>query len=185
MDLGEIEAVFRDLEDDALIKLKAEGMTEEKIEYLRSIDICFEGQRYYIDTPIPNGELTNNVSIKTAISDIFRRLYNARYGHLIDAPLKTINLRLKAVGRIEDIPVRELEEGKKEAPSGAVKKSRQVFLDGKISDAQIYERAGLLAGNVIQGPAVIEEPFHVTVVMPDQELTVDKFGNLIIKRKGS
>jgi hypothetical protein len=33
---------------------------------------------------------------------------------------------------------------------------------------------------ITRAPAIIEEPFHDTVVMAGQSLAVDKFGNLII-----
>jgi N-methylhydantoinase A len=183
LDLAEIEGIYREIENEASKVLTAEGMSKGKIEFLRSMDICYEGQRYYIDTPIPACEFNDEKRIKAVISDVFRNLYRTRYGHLIEAPLKTINLRLKAIGRIEDIPIREIESSR-EISSSAIKPGRKVFLDGKFIDARIYERGGLLCGNKIQGPAIIEEPFHVTVLMPGQRLRVDKFGNLIIQVGG-
>ena len=57
---------------------------------------------------------------------------------------------------------------------------RRVYLDGGLSDVQVYERDGLLGGNTISGPAIVEEPFHTTVIMPGQILQVDGLGNLII-----
>ena len=38
-----------------------------------------------------------------------------------------------------------------------------------------------MAGNVIQGPALIEEYASTTVVLPGDELSVSPFGDLIIK----
>jgi N-methylhydantoinase A len=44
----------------------------------------------------------------------------------------------------------------------------------------IYARTGLLAGNRIVGPALIEEHASTTVLLPGDSLTVDAFGNLDI-----
>jgi N-methylhydantoinase A len=147
------------------------------------MDIYYEGQRYYVDTPVPSGKLGENTGTKKEISTTFEKLYETRYGHLINAPLRTINVRLKATGKIKEIPVSEIGKDK-EIPPAAIKKKRKVFLNGAFHDTDIYERSGLLCGNVIHGPAIVEEPFHTTVVMLGQTLQVDKMGNLVIQTGG-
>ena len=111
LDLNNLEAVFSEIENNAFKVLSEEGMSGKTIEFLRSIDVCFEGQRYYIDTPVTNIGMRDDKKTKAAISDTFRGLYKTRYGHLIDAPLKTINVRLKAIGKLKDIPAREIDRG--------------------------------------------------------------------------
>ena len=147
---------------------------------LGPLDICFEGQRYYIETSIPPKREMNDLEMIGEIEHSFEHLYEKRYGHLINASLRTINARLKATGRIKEIPVPEINQGK-EIPKMVFKKSRRIFLEGGFVESRIYERSGLLFGNIIHGPAVIEEPFHTTVVMPNQTLHVDQWGNLIIQ----
>ncbi len=184
LDLVELDTLFRDMESTARIMLYKEGMTEKTVEFLRSIDICYEGQRYYIDTPVGNGSLKESASAKEDIGETFRRLYQTRYGHLIEAPLKTINIRLKAIGRIPEIPTREIESCK-DIPVNALKKPRRIYIEGKFVEAPVYERDRLKNGNSILGPAIIEEPFHITLLLPDQYLEVDRFGNLVIKVGGA
>jgi N-methylhydantoinase A len=58
-----------------------------------------------------------------------------------------------------------------------------VFTDGFLIDCPIYERGKLLQGNKIEGPVIVEEPSHTTLVAKNQTLSVDKFGNLIIEVK--
>ena len=125
----------------------------------------FEGQRYYIDTPIANTGMTNDKKTKAAIRDTFRDLYKTRYGHLIDAPLKTINVRLKAIGKLKDIPARKIDNGEA-LMAEARKANRQVYMEGRFVNTPIYERGFLRCGNTIQGPAIIEEPFHITAILP-------------------
>jgi len=182
LDVRELENVFGQMENSARRTLAAEGISPDKMEFVRSLDMGYEGQHHYVETPVPGGEMKEGV--KKIIGDAFESLHEARYGHRIDAPMVTINARLKAIGRIKEVPVTEIGRGKK-IPSGAVKPSRQVYLDGGFRETRIYERDGLLGGNTIAGPAVIEEPFHTTVVMPGQTLQVDKLGNLIINTGGA
>ena len=113
-----------------------------------------------------------------------QHLHKLRYGHRIEAPLVTNNVRLKAVGRIREIPQVEVKQGT-EIPPGAMKSKRQVYLEGSLIESQIYERDGLLCGNAIVGPAIVEEPFHTTLVMPQQSLQVDRLGSLIIHTGGA
>lgn len=178
LDIQELEDIYKDMENNALQILTREGMSRDRVEFARSLDMCYAGQHYYIETPVPKGELKANAKIE--INNSFERLHEIRYGHRIEAPLITINIRLKAIGKIKEIPMTEVKQGKG-IPQSAIKKKRKVYLEGNLMDTQIYERDKLLCGNTIVGPAIIEEPFHTTVVMPGQRLQVDKLGNLIIR----
>ncbi len=182
MDIQELGEIYKQMENSAREILNSEGISEDKIEFTRYLDMGYEGQHYYIETPVPGGALKENA--KKEIGDSFEHLHETRYGHRIEAPLITTRVRLKAVGKIKDVPVPEIKQGK-EIPRSAVKKKRRVYLDGDFLDTQIYERNKLTCGNTITGPAIIEEPFHTTVVMPGQILQVDKLGNLIIHTGGA
>jgi N-methylhydantoinase A len=181
LSIHELEEVYKDMENSANKILTAEGMSEDTIEFARSLDMCYEGQHYYIETPVTNEVLKEDTKIQ--ISKSFAHLHEIRYGYRIEAPLVTINARLKAIGKIKDIPVTEIKQGK-EITRSAVKQKRNVYFDGDFVESQIYEREGLLCGNTIVGPAIIEEPFHTTVVMQGHTLEVDKLGNLIILTGG-
>jgi N-methylhydantoinase A len=179
LNIQELEGILEDMENSAFRMLIGEGISREAMEFQRSLDICYEGQRYYIETPLPNGKLKENEKIVTEIRNSFERLYEIRYGHLMKAPLRTMNARLKATGKIKEIPLSKIRQGK-EIPRIAVKKKRKVYLEGDFVDSSIYERSGLLSGNLIDGPAIIEEPFHTTVLTQGQTLQVDSIGNLVI-----
>jgi N-methylhydantoinase A len=182
IDIQELEDIYRDMEKSAFNILNAEGMSEDEIEYTRSLDMGYESQHYCIETPVPDGKL--NTDSKEEIGNSFESLHETKYGHRVAAPLTITNVRLKATGKIKDVPVAEIKQGKK-VPQSAIKPKRKVYLDGGFVDAHIYERDRLLCGNVIAGPAIVEEPFHTTVVMPGQTLQLDKLGNLIIHTGGA
>ena len=182
MDIRELNEIYTQMENSAREILKTEGMSGEKIEFSRYLDMGYESQHYYLETPVPGGALMEGS--KKEISGLFERLHETRYGHRIEAPLITTSIRLKATGKIEDVPVPEIKQSK-EIPRDAVKKKRKVYLDGNFLDTQIYERNKLTCGNTITGPAIVEEPFHTTIVMPGQTLQADKLGNLIIRTGGA
>ncbi len=181
LDFRELEGIYRDMENSGLEMLREENMSESAVEFVRSLDMCYEGQGHYVEVPLPDRELEEDAKVE--IGSAFHHFHEIKYGHRMDAPPRVINIRLKAIGMIKDVPVREVEPGK-EIPHGALKPKRKVYLDGDFAECQIFDRYKLLCGNTIDGPAIVEEPFHTTVVMPDQTLHVDKFGNLIIRTGG-
>jgi N-methylhydantoinase A len=182
LDLKELVNIFEDMENQAYKTLAAEGITPDKVKLSRTMEIGYEDQYYFIETPVPEGELKE--SARKEISESFKNLHEVRYGHRIQAPLKTTRILLKATGKIRDLPVKEIKKGKV-IPAGALKKQRQIYLDGEFINADIYERDRLTCGNMIIGPAIIEEPFHTTVVITGQTCQVDKFGNLVIQTGGA
>jgi N-methylhydantoinase A/oxoprolinase/acetone carboxylase beta subunit len=48
-----------------------------------------------------------------------------------------------------------------------------------------YDRANLLAGNLIAGPAVIEEVASVTLLGPNEAAEVNRFGQLVVDVQGT
>lgn len=55
-------------------------------------------------------------------------------------------------------------------------------LDGRIgyTDTDVYDYSKLLAGHVLQGPAIVEVPTTTVVVPHETTGTVDRLGNLNI-----
>jgi N-methylhydantoinase A len=181
VDMGELAGIYQAMEHRGLEMLSQENIDRSDTQFVRSLDMCYEGQGHYVEVPLPDGKLEeeNRVEIISA----FHRLHEIKYGHHIEATPRVINVRLKAVGNIKDVQTGGVGEGKA-IPPGAFKPTRQVYLSGAFVECQIYDRYQLLCGNVIEGPAIVEEPLHTTVVMPEQTLSVDKFGNLIISAGG-
>jgi len=60
--------------------------------------------------------------------------------------------------------------------------TRAVVFDGPGALlASVFDRAQLLQGNVIVGPAVIEEAAAVTLVGPEDTVEVNAFGHLVMR----
>ena len=67
-------------------------------------------------------------------------------------------------------------------PEAARRGTRAVVFDGRGAlPAQVFDRAQLLQGNVIEGPAIIEEAASVTVVGPEDAVEVNAFGYLVMQ----
>ncbi|WP_313438591.1 hydantoinase B/oxoprolinase family protein [Novosphingobium sp.] len=58
-----------------------------------------------------------------------------------------------------------------------------LWAEGRENLATVYDRAELLAGDRIDGPALIREPLATTVVEPGWAATVDDWGNLVLRQE--
>lgn len=181
LDFAGVTEIYNRMENEARDLLKHEEIPESDISIVRTVDMRYDGQGHYVEVSIPDGTLHDDV--KQIMNENFRRLHKAKYGHDLDALTETVNLRLKAIGKIKDVKIEKLKKGK--LPPGAVKEKRKVFLEGDFIDCPIYLRSLLLQGNHIDGPAIVEEPTHTTVITKDQSMDVDGFGNLLIKVGGT
>ena len=105
-----------------------------------------------------------------------RYLHNAA-----EEPKEIVAIRLTAIGRMKKVSLPKIRVGVSSSDPGAARKSsREVFLDGEFQRCVVYEREKLLAGNVVMGPAIIEEMVSTTLLLAGQKLTVDEYGHLVI-----
>jgi N-methylhydantoinase A len=178
----DVEDVYREMKTRALEMLKDEKIPADSVKFICSLDMCYAGQGHYVEVPLSGSDSIQQS--REEISELFHKLHEIKYGHRLESPVRITNVRMKAVGILKKVPVKEIESGNI-IPVSAVKPARKVFLDGSFIDCQIYNREKLLCGNVIHGPAIIEEPHHTTIVAVGQTLTIDKWGNLVIDIRGA
>jgi N-methylhydantoinase A len=65
---------------------------------------------------------------------------------------------------------------------GAISGSRRVFFDDWV-DTPTYNRPDLAPGDVVTGPAIIEEFGSTVPVHPGFAVTVDAYGNLLLTKE--
>jgi 5-oxoprolinase (ATP-hydrolysing) len=60
-----------------------------------------------------------------------------------------------------------------------------LWAEGAETEAAVHDRAELLAGDRVVGPALIREPLATTVVEPGWVATMDDWGNLVLRQEGA
>ena len=90
-----------------------------------------------------------------------------------------VSVRLSAIGQIAKPALAPLAKAAKEATA---KGQRPVyFAESKgFVDCPVYDRYGLGAGAVVQGPAIVEEIDSTTVVHPHYQVRVDDVGQMVL-----
>ena len=174
-DQGRATRAMVELVASAIEELKAHGYSD-RIEIYRSIEARYLGQNHELELSFPANEFDD-----VTVSDLWRRFHEehqARFGFSIPGEtIETVNLKVIAVSIGDKPSLRELPQGEG-APEPWTR--RKVYYDDGFLDVPVYRRDHLRRGHTIAGAAIVEEEASVTVVRPGQELTVDRFGNLLI-----
>ena len=149
------------------------------LEVRKTIDLRYLGQNYELEIGFEFDDFTAEEIAGLWAS--FHAQHAARFGFAIEAEvIEAITLRC-TVTRVADKPAfASLPAAAGAAP---IKGRRSVVFAQGAHDTPVYERAALRAGDLISGPALVEEPASVTVLGPDHCLRVADAGHLVITRR--
>ncbi len=164
---GELEEAFRELEELAARDMEEEGHESFLVE--RTLFCRWRGQSYEVEVPFCDN-----------YRRAFEERYAALYGTTLNREIEVVNIQLKAVAKTEKPEFERIPCGGERPPDAAFMGTRRLFSRGRILEAGVYKREALLAGNRMEGPAVITEYSSTTYLPEGAELQVDPFGNLLI-----
>jgi N-methylhydantoinase A len=180
----QIEAVFKELEQNGRNAIAATSVKPDQVAVKRALDMRYVGQEHPVTVELPMRvfEKQDRAAIKRHFDDDHMQ----RYGTSAPAErAEIVSLRTTVTGLMKKPPLDKIGKGSGAPPKPAFSGKRKVSFDGRFRDAPTYRRAELLAGNKVSGPALIEEHASTTVLMPGDRMTVDAYGNLVIKVAGA
>jgi N-methylhydantoinase A len=168
--IGNLDAVFTELEREGAAEFAAEGL-EGRVE--RSLDLRYRRQGYELNVAFDTRRPANAIAA-------FHDLHRQRYGFADEArSVEIVNLRLRmtAAGEPYEPVKRELvpDDG-----AAACYAEREVWFEGGRRRTRFYRREKLVPGDAIAGPAMITEYTSATVVPPGATARVDAFANIVI-----
>ncbi len=176
-----LEPVFQDLQQKALDMLGREGVERKEAILLKYVDVRYVGQSFEIRVRF-DGEVCTTDPIQELVRN-FHVEHEKRYGHKdLNAPVELVNFRVEGIGKRESIFLREIPFGNSDPPQESLKSIRKVYFEENqvLLDTRIFERERLLAGNVIEGPAIVEESNATTLIYPGMAGKVDPYGAILI-----
>jgi N-methylhydantoinase A len=184
LDIGALATSYEGLQDAADAALAREGFPPSDREFVRTADMRYYGQAYEVRVEVPNDALTATVadSVADAFHDAHRRLYGYDFKGDPRQEVEWVNLRVTGVGPIHKPSVAPIASGI--GAGTALKGTREVYFD-EWTHADVYDRARLGAGDVVEGPAVVEEYGATIPVHPDFAAAVDRYGNVLLTRDPS
>jgi N-methylhydantoinase A len=185
LEMFQLEEHFRNLEAQGKQALEISGISSERIFFERAADMRYVGQEHAVTVRMPAN--CRDESARAEIKRLFDQAHEIRYSHSAPAEgADIVSLRVSAIGRLSKPEFVRIAQGGRVPPSDARRGVRAVVFEGTGTlDAVVFDRAKLLQGNVIDGPAIIEEVASTTIVEPGDQVTVNEFGHLIVQLGGN
>jgi N-methylhydantoinase A len=169
--------LLQEMADQTRRELEADGVDPTEITVQFEVDVRYHGQAFEVPMPVTlDGFAEGGLERLAAAFDAeHRRLFTFN----MEAEHEFVNLRAAALGPAQEIAAREIDSGDGD-PSQAKIRDHEVWVGGGMRPAVIYDRSRLQAGDRIPGPAIVVEMDSTTLVLPDCEALVDRFGNILI-----
>lgn len=176
-DEGEVQAILNEMAAQTRVELTAEGIAEADVTSLFEIDVRYEGQAFEVPLSIDAETLARDglAGITARFDEEHRRLFTFN----MDSAHELVNLRAVALGPLLDLQAPVLAEGDGD-PSAAKIRDHELWADGAMAPASIYDRSKLRAKDVIPGPAIVIEMDSTTLIEAGCVGTVDHVGNILI-----
>ena len=180
IDLDTLNRVYAELEAEAQTAFKQHGVPPDKVILKRSADIRYVGQFHEVEVDMAGGKITRDAVDAAAAG--FARKHEELYTFAMPwKAVEILTLRLKATTPNAPFALPQVAKGDAD-PKPALKRRRTCRFNGRDVDTPIYDGEKVMAGNVISGPAIIEET-TTTVVIPEAYVcSVDKYKNYILTR---
>jgi N-methylhydantoinase A len=144
----------------------------------KSLDARYADQYHELEMVLPAGEI--KASHISKLNAEFHVKHEDLFTFSMDwVPVEIRNLRLIARVKAAKNGLQPLAKGT-EDPSSALRGQRKCFFRGGYRMAAIYDGAQLKAGNLFEGPSIIEEPTTTVVIPEGFQCRVDDYGNYLI-----
>jgi N-methylhydantoinase A len=183
VNLGELNNIYEQMKTELIAILKKEGVATGAIHIRRGANVRFYGQTWGADAWLPErpervDEPINDSDFKTLVEEFHKR-YTERYGRSDRGMItELVDIRIVATGlRSKPGMVEESLSDKK--PSEALKRKESVYFSelGGFVEIPCYDGDKLQYGNVIEGPARVEETAMTVIIPTNSRITVDRYKN--------
>jgi len=155
------------LAESGLQALLAEGVARAQVERRDSLDLRYRGQSYTLNLPWEGLD---------QMAEQFHARHQVRFGHRMEAPVELVNLRVGLQGPSPQVVLQAV-------PAAATAAEwESIRVAGVEAEVPCYERAELLAGREVVGPALVTEQVSTSWIAPGWRCRVDGVGNLLLSQ---
>jgi N-methylhydantoinase A len=174
-------AILKELADSSRAALTAEGIPESDHTIVYSADLRYHGQGFEIPVTLDIDTFDGHGGGLNALRAAFDAEHKRLFSFLLEKnEHELVTVRATASAPRPDVASARLEEGGVD-PAAALSSTTEVWVDGAMEKALVYDRAKLKAGNVVNGPAIITEMDSTTLVLPGHAATAHPSGSLLIR----
>ncbi|MCQ9389807.1 hydantoinase/oxoprolinase family protein [Brevibacterium sp. 50QC2O2] len=199
-----IAAAFAGLESQAEDWFDSQQVPGAGRTLVRRAELRYRGQNFELPVEVPAGRISAELLGELVVA--FGAAHERVYGYVDEeSPIEAVTFRVQASGAAPKV---EVASAGAEAPAGAAEPadaatsaapvnaakpagtsaaegartgSRRLYTGGGVyREAGLYDRSRLRPGDVVTGPAIIDQMDTTTVLLPGDTCTVDARRNLVI-----
>jgi len=175
---GGVGSLLEEIEAVALAQFEREGITADRIRFIRYGKLRYENQEHGVEVPLPDGAI--DAAAVDEIGDRFHGSYEREYTYRLDAPVEFVGAHVVAVAEVGKLTPAPLPTtGRRLADAAKGRRPVDYATEG-VHEADIYVGELLEPGMSFDGPAIVETRSSTVVVHPGNELAVDDYGNMLI-----
>lgn len=142
-----------------------------------TMELRYKRQNFELSVPF-SGDVVDARAC-AEIAAVFHAAHERNYGFSsATETIEFVNLKLKAIGELDKPALPTLVNTTPARPRGH---RRAMFRPGEWLQTPIYRREALARGQVLTGPAIIEQMDTTVPIVPGDSCAVDGWGNLIIR----
>ena len=180
--VGDLEAAFRRLEDEARAVMADTGLKLEHAVVRRLADGRFMGQGFDLVVALPDGPYDASPESRRRLTAAFETAYREKFALTPPGvPVEFLNIRVAVRAPVSGSEV-VLQGRRGSGGAGALKGTRPAYFHeaGGFVATAVYDRLRLGVGDELAGPAVVEEEGSTLVVGPGWSARVAPTGNIIV-----
>jgi N-methylhydantoinase A len=175
---GDLARLLDEVTAAAVEQFVAEGVSAGDVRVSRFGRLRYENQEHSVEVPLPDGAIDDEAL--SGIATAFHETYEREYTYRLHAPVELVGVHLVSVADVGKLEPAAL-------PSTGLT-AEDVRKPGRVVDfgpegtheAQVYDGTRLEPGMSFAGPAVVETSGTTIVVHPQDEATVDAYGNVVL-----
>jgi N-methylhydantoinase A len=177
LDWADVEAILGELVAEGGDALEAAGVAAADVQIRFGADLRYSGQQNEVAVELPGDPRVSRdvAGLRDAFSAAYFAQYNVNPSHV---PIEIVSWRVTVEG-----PRPDFAGIARPAPGeGKPKATRAIGLWDGAAAVPVFDRPALGAGQVITGPAIVEERETTIVIPPDWSATVNEIGCLVARR---
>ncbi len=172
---ADLRAAIDALVAETRAAMAAEGADAAAAETILTASVSYVGQGHSLEVPFPAEAPDPAAAIRRGFIDLHR----ATFGHAREAPVRLVSLRAVLRLRGEPLALRPV------TATGAARTVREAVLEGVAQAVSVVPRGALAPGEVLPGPAIVEQDDTTLVVPAGWRITVHPAHLLMERMAGS
>ena len=179
-DLQVINEKLEQLHQRCRQQFEQDDLNPDEQSYSFIAECRYVGQGFELRAEISDYPLSKD-NLKHLL-DAFHAVHTREYGHAFeDSSVEVVSVRVIGTAAVPELAIKEIAAAGNTSVSDAeLYRRNTIFDNGEEHDTPRYDRAKLLAGHNVAGPAIIMQHNSTIVVPPGTSARITEFGNIHI-----